>query len=1110
MRNRTYLKAVCPSFEDWQALLSHALPTGRIADMETHLDGCARCEAIVNSLTPPLPKALRKAVGGLRPVSLEDPAFWRKWSDTALCEDLANDPRPAFERKGEYRSLVEIGRGGMGTVYRAWDIGLECEVAIKILSARFRRSANAVVRLKEEAQRQAKLKHENIVRVYASGERDGFPFFAMELVEGQTLAVEIKRTPPTPRRAAELVRSIAMAIHYAHTKHIFHLDLKPANILMTADGVPKVGDFGLSRSLDGPSALQRGKCAGTDEYMSPEQWVGEPESLREQTDVYGLGAILYQLVSDRPPFTRGAERAETRRQILFDPPPRPGRAGTRIPRDLETICLRCLQKRPEDRYASALEVATSLDRFLRGYPVEDCSWATHAAYLVRRRRVSTAVVLATVLCVATAVGLLVSARRRQQITDAQNQFAKGRQWIDEGRVTDGIDVMSRASELLPWGEKPWRGHFSRALATRKAGQNREIVGYTHTSEITAAALSPDGRSILFGDVTGATILWDMTHKSTRVLSRARPAQPVDAVAFNRRGTLCASGGHDCKATVYDTRTAQTIGTFNLDFYVRCLAFAGDEGWLVTGTGDPQGPLRRFNVNSLAPHRTSFNASGLPLRNVREIIVSPHGDRFLSISFPNRCVLWNARTCEQVADLADDPRHADGSGRVEAAFSVDGSRVVVAGAQLTLYDGQSGTLSKKIDAGVWKEVYDVAFRADGGLSLVLDTERATVIRRGGPDLRGWHDVATDRLNGPAELRMVPGTRLLLTGRDTKTIRLVESARLIVREADLGSDVGAAQVTTSADGLRIATLTRPKWSGTDGAARLTPTEMLRLYRSSVQIWDGRSLRALSDAVALPGGHVAQVIALSPTHDRIAVGCNALNGSDDLAPVLLGTLTRDGNVTFRQLGTHAADVMAMAFTADGSKLITGSTRLPGGMPAELVCWTLDGQRRHDWRVTSPVAVTALAVAPDGSFVAVGGTDGVLRCVALDQPNRAPKVLETGGDIAGLAFSRDGSLLAVAQPANRVRIFEATGSTFRLLAQLEHPRAYLSALAFSPGNDVLYVKGTDEIYRWDTEVWERLDPVISFVDGVMDFSLIANPPGVVAVTRNGRMVVQSIDAHE
>jgi tetratricopeptide (TPR) repeat protein len=265
-----------------------------------------------------------------------------------------------------YRVEGLLGQGGMGIVYRAWHLRLNRAVALKMLLVGPYARPDERERFLREAQAVAALRHPNIVQVHDAGEVDGRAYFTMELVEGGDLADQIQGVPQPARRAADLVATLAGAIHVAHESGIVHRDLKPNNILLTKDGTPKVTDFGLARRIEGESGLTfSGAPLGTPNYMAPEQARGHKGAIGPATDVYALGAILYELLTGRPPFHAETPTA-TLQQVVADEPVSPARLNPRVPGDLETICLKCLLKEPHRRYASAQALAEDLRRFERG------------------------------------------------------------------------------------------------------------------------------------------------------------------------------------------------------------------------------------------------------------------------------------------------------------------------------------------------------------------------------------------------------------------------------------------------------------------------------------------------------------------------------------------------------------------------------------------------------------------------------------------------------------------------------------------------------------------------------------------------------------------------
>jgi eukaryotic-like serine/threonine-protein kinase len=268
-----------------------------------------------------------------------------------------------------YEILGELGRGGMGVVYRARHVLLNRPCVLKMILAGDFADALAVARFRVEAEAEARLHHPNIVQIYHIGEVAGRPFFELEYVEGGSLDRRLDGTPWTPRRAAELVEALARGIAEAHRHEIVHRDLKPGNVLLASDGTPKITDFGLAKSLAGDSGLtQTGAILGSPAYMAPEQAEGKTKEVGPLADVYALGAILYELLTGRPPLC-GATMLETLELVRTAEPVPPSRLVPGLPRDVETIALKCLQKETGKRYDSAAALAEDLRRFLGGEPI---------------------------------------------------------------------------------------------------------------------------------------------------------------------------------------------------------------------------------------------------------------------------------------------------------------------------------------------------------------------------------------------------------------------------------------------------------------------------------------------------------------------------------------------------------------------------------------------------------------------------------------------------------------------------------------------------------------------------------------------------------------------
>ena len=261
--------------------------------------------------------------------------------------------------------LEEIGRGGQGVVYRARQKSLNRIVALKVIALGPWAMETHLKRFRLEAETAAPLEHPCIVPIYEIGERDGSCYFSMKFVEGGQLDEVVRRGSMPVRRSAELITKLARTVHYAHQRGILHRDIKPGNILIDAKGEPHLTDFGLARLVETESTVTRTmEVLGTPSYMAPEQAAGQAEQLTTATDVYGLGGALYHLLTGQPPFG-GGTTYQTIRLVLETEPRRPSLFNRDVDRDLETICLKCLQKEPGKRYGSAKSLADDLDRFLR-------------------------------------------------------------------------------------------------------------------------------------------------------------------------------------------------------------------------------------------------------------------------------------------------------------------------------------------------------------------------------------------------------------------------------------------------------------------------------------------------------------------------------------------------------------------------------------------------------------------------------------------------------------------------------------------------------------------------------------------------------------------------
>ncbi len=391
---------------------------------------------------------------------------------------------------GDYEILGVLGRGGMGVVYKAKQKQLNRVVALKMVLGGLHASDDDLRRFRQEAEASARLQHPNIVQIHEVGEIDGKPYFSLEYVDGGSLAGKMASEPQAPFPAAQLIEILARAMHYAHQRGIVHRDLKPANILLasappdgsstapvTSFGIPKITDFGLAKRMDVDlGQTQTGAILGTPSYMAPEQAGGRIREIGPATDVYALGAILYDLLTGRPPF-KSNTLADTLRQVQMSEPVSPGRLQPQVPRDLATICLKCLNKEPKKRYETSLALAEDLGRFLAGEPIRarPTSLVERTLKWARRRPAIAALIAVSVLSfVALGVGgwwsfasLYSSNQKTIKARDeAQSERVRAEDNLEQALAAiDGmLTQLSVNLDEVPLMEKPRAKILNNALA----------------------------------------------------------------------------------------------------------------------------------------------------------------------------------------------------------------------------------------------------------------------------------------------------------------------------------------------------------------------------------------------------------------------------------------------------------------------------------------------------------------------------------------------------------------------------------------------------------------------------------------------------------------------
>lgn len=457
---------------------------------------------------------------------------FRLHSGPATSEQNAESSASKVRYFGDYELLSEIARGGMGVVYKARQVNLNRVVALKMILAGQLASPEDVKRFYAEAEAAANLDHPGIVPIFEIGAHENQHYFSMAYIEGRSLADRVKDGPLPPREAAELTRKIAEAMAYAHSKAVIHRDLKPANVLLDANGAPKVTDFGLAKKVENDSGLTRtGAVMGTPSYMPPEQAAGKTDDVGPLADVYSLGAILYCLLTGRPPF-QAASPLDTLLQVMEREPVSVTSLNSGVPRDLETICQKCLQKEPAKRYASAKDLADDLSRWQRGEPIQArASSTTERAFRWCKRHPARALSLFLLGLLAVGgpvVALYQSALRRESIANLQRaERSAGNAQL--GRLPSLIMSNTGQARTLLMDQQVFPEEsrdFTWRLFKDRLDQKERIL---KADDLVAfLSFSPTGDKLASVDMSGNLTLWDTaTGSPIRKLFQTKPRMTYD-------------------------------------------------------------------------------------------------------------------------------------------------------------------------------------------------------------------------------------------------------------------------------------------------------------------------------------------------------------------------------------------------------------------------------------------------------------------------------------------------------------------------------------------------------------------------------------------------------
>ena len=977
-----------------------------------------------------------------------------------------------------YEILSELGRGGMGVVYKARHLALNRLVALKIIRGQTYASPAEVARFEQEAQAIAHLQHPNIVQIYEVGRHDGCPYFALEYVEGGSL--DQKPTPMSPRQAAQLVETLARAMQHAHERGVIHRDLKPANVLLSFsheppasaagalagssrqnETVPKITDFGLAKLVKAdPGQTQSGWIVGTPSYMAPEQAEGKSKEVGPPADIYALGAILYELLTGRAPF-RADSAWQTVSQVIDAEatPPRLLQPG--VPRDLETICLKCLAKLPRMRYASAQDLADDLQRFLNGQPIQarPVSAVERLIKWSRRRPALAALYGVSILAVVILLGLwmrysLDLRAALEDVTDERNRA--NREWENSRRSMYALQLAfvravhetdpARGLELLhdeercppdlrdfTWGlfdrlckrtRFSFTGHKGdvRLVAFTPGGSHLVTCGSdgkihsylsrlenlrdsldTGLKNVLRLAMDPAGENLALGTHSGEVEVWSLgMRRKERTLNAAKP---VTSLAFSKDGATLAIACSEGPVKLWRFTEKETTHVPGLRD-VTCLTFAGP----LVVAADAEA-LRLWDTVANKEVRALRSHSGL----ITAVTASPDGRRLATADQEGTVRVVDIESGRE-RSFFDAQRTLLWS----LAFSPDNQTLAAAGVDgvIRLWDLSSNRERVRL-AGHKGAVWSLAFSPDSG-------ELASAGADG--TARVWN------LSQTIEWLTLPGSRAMHAigvSADGKTIVFAGQDKHIHT-----FDLSAGKQTRLPSGHAgpITSLALRKEADVLATGSIDGT--VRLWRT------GKDQPA--KVIKAPG---KRVLCVTLSGERLAF-------ADDTGAVVLCDASGEIIKTIPGNGTP---VWQVAFSPDGKSLAVAA--------GDRMVRLYDSASGQDKNSLPPRAapVYALAFSPDGARLAVGGADKVIEIHDLLSPEKMLRLVGHQKTVNSLTYSPDGRTLVSAAADGTLRFWDPVSGHERLSLPC-HPDK-MTAVAFATQEQVLVSLSPSEI-----KVWKRV----------------------------------------
>jgi WD40 repeat protein/serine/threonine protein kinase len=976
-------------------------------------------------------------------------------------------PRSGPERVGKFTIQGELGRGGFGIVFLALDPELGRKVALKLPRPELLGSALVRRRFVREARAAAVLDHPNLVPVFEASEIGPLIYIASAYCEGTTLAAWLKsRGEPAPvRLAAALAATLADAVQHAHDRGVWHRDLKPSNVLLQKlaappidaaeiEGLgysPRITDFGLAKAMlaEGEEETGSGIPMGTPPYMAPEQAAGRVRDVGPATDIYALGAILYEVLTGRPPF-QGETPMETLGRVLADEPIPPRTLRPGLHRDLETIVLACLRKDPAHRYASARELAADLRNFLRGLPIRarrTSPWRQGFCWLRRRPAAAAAgALIATAVLALFSAGLWYNAKLREgnAALNTANDLLKAslrNEQIQRGRAES---YALRVRRFLYAGElrtaRRELDHGDIGLAARRLDEQRSSHGepdlrdfawcylrrshrgdYTLLAnapdELYALAISPDGRFLAWGGRDRVITVRDMTDPDHPVTLKGHKSWVVGAV-FAGNGALASvgAGGSLPRGEVrfWDIPSGKDRGpTIGRTVVGQGLAVSPDGRTLAWPRGKSVALLEIATGRIRATDETSDVVTG--------VAFAPNGATLATGSQGGWITIWDIASGHVRMRLP-----APGHETRELAFSPDGRTLAEAKRQGTV---------RLCDAVTGREIWSLR-GAPPGLAVAFSPDGKSLAMATGPVVR-----IVDPANGQERARVdfgIEAVRSLVYSPRGDTLYAV----------GISGGVVAWRPEGAAAGPRVRGHDEEVWAvafTADGKTIITAGD-----DHLIKFWD----RQTGQERATLAGHGALVTSLSVSHDGRTLASGSFDGSVRLWDLPSG---RHRTVFWG----HPTKIRAVAFSPDGQTLASA------GSDHQIVLWDLpSGVARARMRGHES-SIHALAFSPDGRSLASAG-DTTVRVWDVAHPERLPRLLHCSSKVLGVVYSPDGRMIVSGDAQGDVTAWDPITdqkSSFRSNAR------DMRALAFSRDGKTLATAGsTGTVALWDPATAQEL----------------------------------------